>query len=343
MSPRRSFAGPTAGEPALAMSEPKGRAPEQYGRPKEESTSAREVAGDGSDFFSCGLGGWLVGLVGLAAVSLLGIYAMMIVLGDWEIQALSGSRQATVDRVERDELYELVGAHNAFTSLRHNTVRESSVGFLPSEMLASVCPPDVPNWNGYIFHGAAMSVAWGLIIPISVVVAGTLKDLDPLWFELHRGLSLAGLGIATVAWIYALVAFAPLNFLAPGMRIAPVGASHALTGMSVMVLGLLQPVGALFRPPKDDKHRWIFNWVHGTSGRIAWFGGLVNPLLGMLRLQQLDSSRVCFWPGWLLIYLAWVLVYMAIWAALEVRKAHLLSNIPQAEPLGKLEDSKTSL
>ena len=35
-------------------------------------------------------------------------------------------------------------------------------------------------------HGILMVVGFGILVPIGVLVARTLKPLDPLWFHLHR-------------------------------------------------------------------------------------------------------------------------------------------------------------
>ena len=40
--------------------------------------------------------------------------------------------------------------------------------------------------SGTQVHGILMVVGFGILIPIGVLVARTLKPLDPLWFHLHR-------------------------------------------------------------------------------------------------------------------------------------------------------------
>ena len=40
--------------------------------------------------------------------------------------------------------------------------------------------------NALQVHGILMVVGFGILIPLGVLVARTMKPLDPLWFHLHR-------------------------------------------------------------------------------------------------------------------------------------------------------------
>ena len=35
-------------------------------------------------------------------------------------------------------------------------------------------------------HAWLMTISWGVMIPAGIVVARCFKELDPLWFKLHR-------------------------------------------------------------------------------------------------------------------------------------------------------------
>ena len=37
-------------------------------------------------------------------------------------------------------------------------------------------------------HGIIMTTGFGILIPLGVLVARTMKIFDPLWFHLHRGI-----------------------------------------------------------------------------------------------------------------------------------------------------------
>lgn len=243
--------------------------------------------------------------------------------------ALTRTPTHTIIEFERREVpgvFELAGeqpliaAYNLASHV-HTNIHSSGTnqGFFWSaagEGEPDACPPRSPNWSLYVAHGALMCAAWGVFIPVGVVIAGTLKDKDPLWFQCHRGINLAGLVVAAAAWILALAKFGPLISGGSGDGLA---SAHTVIGMIVMILGILQPVNAFFRPHKGEKNRWIFNWVHWTSGRVAWFGGLLNVFIGIFLFRERDGRCSPNWP--IYVYAAWLFVYACIWAGLEIRKA----------------------
>ena len=91
----------------------------------------------------------------------------------------------------------------------------------------------------------------------------------------------AGLVVALVGFVIALTQF---NVFSKGGR--ALGAIHGGVGITVMTLGLLQPVNAYFRPHVHAGHeksvnrkRWEF--LHKNSGRTAVVLGVVNAGIGM--------------------------------------------------------------
>jgi hypothetical protein len=60
-----------------------------------------------------------------------------------------------------------------------------------------------------------------------------------LWFQLHRAIQTTGLIFAIVGFIMAL------SFVSKGNHIT---ATHHKLGLTVMIIGLLQPLNALIRP-----------------------------------------------------------------------------------------------
>ncbi|CAG2180378.1 unnamed protein product [Oppiella nova] len=63
--------------------------------------------------------------------------------------------------------------------------------------------------------------------------------------------------------------------------------AHPIVGLTSIILSVLQPIGALFRPHPDSSKRWLFNWLH-WSGVAAIclatkFGNLLpKPFLGVV-------------------------------------------------------------
>eukprot|EP00873_Tetraselmis_striata_P022445 jgi/Tetstr1/442709/TSEL_030799.t1 len=185
------------------------------------------------------------------------------------------------------------------------------------EAPAGSCPPRSPNWNFWVVHGVLMLAGWGVLLPCGVLIARTMRDQDPTWFKLHRGLNYAGVAAALAAWIIALVKLGPLNV---GPDSGALASSHAVIGMIVMILGVLQPINALVRPHKGDKWRGQWEALHLTSGRVAWLGGLANVMIGIVLFRVRDTCA-SVWP--VVVYAIWLVVYVLAWVALEIRAARI--------------------
>ena len=125
-----------------------------------------------------------------------------------------------------------------------------------------------------VAHGTLMMASWGVLLPSGVLIAHFLRHRDPLWFKLHRAIQVCGLCLALAGFIIAVTQF---DVFAQGYY-APAQA-HGSCGLVVMVLGLLQPINAYFRPHKDKaalkptpaRQRW--EWLHKGSG---WFAILLS-------------------------------------------------------------------
>ena len=135
----------------------------------------------------------------------------------------------------------------------------------------------------YIGHGFCMLLGWGLMLPTGVLAARFLKHRpNALWFKIHKNLQPTGLVVALVGFVIALTQFNV--FVGEGGR--ALGAIHGGVGITVMTLGLLQPVNAYFRPhvhkgqPKSaSRVRW--ECLHKNSGRTAVVLGVINAGIGM--------------------------------------------------------------
>ena len=118
-------------------------------------------------------------------------------------------------------------------------------------------------------HGSLMLVSWGVLLPSGVLMAHFLRHRNPTWFLLHRAVQSVGLLCALGGFIIALTQFAVFSdgYYAPAQ-------AHGSMGVIVMVLGLLQPLNAYFRPHKQKDHpvsvnRQRWEWLHKGSGYFA--------------------------------------------------------------------------
>lgn len=135
-------------------------------------------------------------------------------------------------------------------------------------------------------HGALMFVAWMTTVSIGVIIARFFKPVwskalfgESAWFQVHRMLMLTTSALTCIAFV--------LPFIYRGGWSWHAGC-HPYLGCIVMILAVLQPLLAAFRPPLYHQRRELFNWTHwglGTAARIiavaAMFLGIDLPGLNL--------------------------------------------------------------
>ncbi|XP_066911351.1 uncharacterized protein [Clytia hemisphaerica] len=157
-----------------------------------------------------------------------------------------------------------------------------------------------------IAHGSLMIIGWGFLLPTGVASARLLKHRpNALWFKIHRIVQVLGLIVAVCGWGVALHNFDV--FSGPGTT----SYSHGVLGMTVMVLGLLQPFNALIRPhppeagEKKALARLIWEIVHKSSGYIAVVLAAVTICFGTFVICCHNTEFRAAW----IVTLAWVLCF----------------------------------
>uniref|UniRef100_A0A0G4HUF8 Cytochrome b561 domain-containing protein n=1 Tax=Chromera velia CCMP2878 TaxID=1169474 RepID=A0A0G4HUF8_9ALVE len=131
-------------------------------------------------------------------------------------------------------------------------------------------------------HGSLMLAGWGFLLPLGVTMALSGRRHDPLWYYLHMCLQIGGLVVGLAGWSIALSQFQVLE------QWKPEGAlyMHAILGMCVMCLGLVQPINAFLRPHKPDEGqkksclRLTWEIAHKTIGYVAIIAGIGTVALG---------------------------------------------------------------
>lgn len=167
------------------------------------------------------------------------------------------------------------------------------------------------------WHARLMVLSWSVLIPLGVLAARFYKvtprqdfpaELDnPLWWHAHRGLQYTGVLLALVA--VGLIWRKTPNAESQGL--------HQLFGYALLVLGLLQAVGAQLRGTKGGptdvakglplhgdhfnmtRRRRIFEGWHKSLGYCALALVVVTTILG---LALADAPR---WM-WLVIGFWWI-------------------------------------
>ena len=157
-----------------------------------------------------------------------------------------------------------------------------------------------------IAHGSLMIIGWGFLLPTGVASALLLKHRpNALWFKIHRIMQIFGLVVAICGWGVALSEFDV--FIGSGTG----SYNHGVLGMTVMVLGLLQPLNALIRPhppeagEKRPLKRLIWEVVHKSSGYIAIILAAVTICYGTIVICCHNTEFRAAW----IVTLVWVLLF----------------------------------
>jgi hypothetical protein len=182
-----------------------------------------------------------------------------------------------------------------------------------------------------VAHGTLMLLSWGLMLPSGVIAAKFLKHRTgggsttvPLWFRIHKILQPLGLVVALVGWIIALRNFQVLDEGGTTKQVMHVG-----LGMLTMILGLLQPLNAFFRPhkEKDDSvsaKRRCWEILHKGSGYLAVFAGLVTVGLGTVLAKEVDI------PTFQYVYIVF-LILLAAFLAVAWYDGHARTRVSHKE------------
>lgn len=195
-----------------------------------------------------------------------------------------------------------------------------------------------------VWHARLMVLAWSVLIPLGVLAARFYKvtpkqnfptQLDnPFWWHAHRGLQYSGIFLSLVA--VGLIWYKNTNLDA---NIAMQG-QHQLYGYALLVLGLLQVLGAHLRgtkggptdvakglPLRGDhfdmtRRRRIFESFHKRLGYAALSLVVITTLLGLVLADAPRWMGMVIAAWWLLLVAAFVLLqkrgraietYAAIW------------------------------
>ncbi|CAG2118783.1 unnamed protein product, partial [Medioppia subpectinata] len=146
-------------------------------------------------------------------------------------------------------------------------------------------------------HGAFMIIAWLGCVSISILMARHYKNSWPdstlcgvkLWFAYHRAIMVTGVVAIIIATVLIFVEKKGWSGPSP----------HAIIGLTAIILSLLQPIGALFRPGPDSPKRWLFNWLH-------WSGGYIGHVLSCNRGDMFNIK------SFLWVVIAFVVCYVSL-------------------------------
>jgi len=153
-----------------------------------------------------------------------------------------------------------------------------------------------------------------------------------LWFVFHRGLMslVVVLSIAAVILILVEAQVEPLKM--ENLKIN----SHPVMGLICVILTLIQPFMATFRPHPGTKNRPLFNMAHWAVGNSAHIFAIVALFLAG-SLAKANLATISWW-SWLL--LAYIIIHFLVHIvftfimAKEERSSHV-DDTPMTDMNGK--------
>ena len=149
-------------------------------------------------------------------------------------------------------------------------------------------------------HGLLMLVAWLGCAGVGMILARYFKKTwrgtqilgKDLWFQFHRLLMILTvlLSMAAVVLVLMKVDIQPLALSSLKTN------AHPIIGLCCVVLAIIQPIMAAFRPHPGAPGRNFFNWVHWAVGNTAHCCGVVAIFLaGTLAKAKLASNSWWTW------------------------------------------------
>ncbi|KAI3662087.1 hypothetical protein MP638_005535 [Amoeboaphelidium occidentale] len=134
----------------------------------------------------------------------------------------------------------------------------------------------------YSIHGALMSIAWALIVPITVIYAKYYKHIGHKWFLIHQWANVVSITITIAMGVLVFAAKSPsTSFSNPD----PAVVAHASIGLIVMVVsfgqGIIGKVADLLWKPDRQSVPVFPDMVHAWIGRILFTLGIANIGLGI--------------------------------------------------------------
>lgn len=166
-------------------------------------------------------------------------------------------------------------------------------------------------------HLTFMIQAWGALLPWGVAFARLRQKLGaPTWFHLHRGFQSLG-------WLVMLLGFAMAVWHNEGNVGKHFQNGHALVGVTIVMIGFLQPFNALLRHSCEHREggfseqplgRKAFEVVHKSLGYLALVAGLFNICYGIKLLvdQNYDTTIVFFAAGFAAFAIVPVFAYVVL-------------------------------
>ncbi|CAD5113581.1 DgyrCDS2744 [Dimorphilus gyrociliatus] len=84
--------------------------------------------------------------------------------------------------------------------------------------------------------------------------------------------------------------------------------AHPFIGIVVLILVLINPIMAIFRPAPTHSKRPIFNWCHRIVGLSALILGIINIVIGL----RLDRVALESWVSWVAVGFFFFIIFVGL-------------------------------
>lgn len=160
-------------------------------------------------------------------------------------------------------------------------------------------------------HGLSMLSAWIGCAGTGIIIARYFKQTwkgtqvlgKDLWFVLHQTAMGSCVLLTVIGFILVLIETQGWNYSLDFIKDNP----HPAVGLATVILCLIQPLMAFFRPHPGTKYRVVFNWLHWFVGNSAFTLGLAAIFLaGDLAAIKIDPT------GYVACLIVYVIVYTIV-------------------------------
>jgi hypothetical protein len=171
-------------------------------------------------------------------------------------------------------------------------------------------------------HGTVMIIAWMMFASTGILFArygrvlqigGRVKILDKiLWFQVHR-LALCIAAIATLLGFFLILIENQGQWV--DMSDGRVYA-HSILGVIIVCFAQLQVWMSVFRCHSDSRFRFIFNWMHRSTGLFAFILSIPTIFLMIVVLPSYHNGLIIILSLWS----AWVVIIVIVFEIIEYRR-----------------------
>merc|ERR1711871_1067281 len=163
----------------------------------------------------------------------------------------------------------------------------------------------------WLAHGVCMALAWGIMVPLGIIIARYFKGVPPskAWFYRHQGVQMCAVVIAVAGLVCGV--------MGKGKTDAHFSTPHSYSGLFAMLVALMQPLAICLRGHKPaageqaDTQRRLWECTHKWGGRLGAIAALFNVTLGTFNYSSVyiesgtgpNAVLAALFVGMVLIYM----------------------------------------